>query len=282
MQLSKFIRPAVVAIFVAVIGSMTVMADTTHVVNRGETLQSIAQKYGVTTEQIIQANPQAAQFVYVGMELTIPGQSAQTQPAIPAAQQSTQNEGKTNIATSALQNQATDNDYEYVIRQWGIDYVANFSDDGKGYYGLFCEILGSSGWGAFFSYGASFGITKPGQMHARFGPDYGVRVSESLVWSLPVALNMSTFDFVSETKYNEKTNKTTTTEDMKIAWGLSATPKIALKVEKVYLNLGLDVNYTFERKMTSEAKNLSGVGDVKTEIKIGGKAYVGFFVALGF
>lgn len=43
-----------------------------HVVQRGETLVSIAQKYSVSKDEIIKANPDAAQFVYVGMELTIP------------------------------------------------------------------------------------------------------------------------------------------------------------------------------------------------------------------
>lgn len=43
-----------------------------HVVERGETLASIAKHYSVTEEEIIKLNPDAAQFVYVGMELTIP------------------------------------------------------------------------------------------------------------------------------------------------------------------------------------------------------------------
>lgn len=45
---------------------------TKHIVERGETLQSISQKYGVTEQQIIDQNPDAAQFIYVGMELNIP------------------------------------------------------------------------------------------------------------------------------------------------------------------------------------------------------------------
>ena len=43
-----------------------------HIVDRGETLASIAEKYAVSTEEIVKLNPDAAQFVYVGMELTIP------------------------------------------------------------------------------------------------------------------------------------------------------------------------------------------------------------------
>lgn len=47
-------------------------APTTHIVDRGETLQSIADRYGITTAQLIEANPDAKEFVYVGMELQIP------------------------------------------------------------------------------------------------------------------------------------------------------------------------------------------------------------------
>lgn len=43
-----------------------------HTVDRGETLQSIAKRYATTEAKIIELNPDAAQFVYVGMELVIP------------------------------------------------------------------------------------------------------------------------------------------------------------------------------------------------------------------
>lgn len=43
-----------------------------HTVERGETLASIAKRYGTTNEKIIELNPDASQFIYVGMELTVP------------------------------------------------------------------------------------------------------------------------------------------------------------------------------------------------------------------
>ena len=43
-----------------------------HTVDRGETLQSIAKRYAATEAKIIELNPDATQFVYVGMELTVP------------------------------------------------------------------------------------------------------------------------------------------------------------------------------------------------------------------
>lgn len=43
----------------------------THIVQRGETIESIAGKYGTTADTILRLNPDAADFVYVGMELKI-------------------------------------------------------------------------------------------------------------------------------------------------------------------------------------------------------------------
>ena len=63
----------VLSILLSTLVSFTAMADLTHIVDRGETLGDIAKKYGVSENDIIRLNPDAAQFVYVGMELVIPG-----------------------------------------------------------------------------------------------------------------------------------------------------------------------------------------------------------------
>lgn len=46
--------------------------QTTHEVQRGETLSSIAKQYGVTEQMIKDANPQAGNLFYVGLKLNIP------------------------------------------------------------------------------------------------------------------------------------------------------------------------------------------------------------------
>lgn len=54
--------------------TITASAQTTvtHTVERGETVASIAKKYNVTPQDIINANPDAAEFVFAGMKLEIP------------------------------------------------------------------------------------------------------------------------------------------------------------------------------------------------------------------
>lgn len=62
------------SVLVLVSGAAVAYSQNTvkHVVDRGETLQSIAQRYGTTVDKIIELNPDAAQIVYLGMELQIP------------------------------------------------------------------------------------------------------------------------------------------------------------------------------------------------------------------
>ena len=55
--------------------SMAQSQTVTHVVQRGETLESIAESYKVSVEDINKANPNADGIVYVGMKLNIPTNS---------------------------------------------------------------------------------------------------------------------------------------------------------------------------------------------------------------
>lgn len=43
-----------------------------HIVDRGETLASVAKLYCTTTERIVELNPDASDLVYAGMELDVP------------------------------------------------------------------------------------------------------------------------------------------------------------------------------------------------------------------
>lgn len=67
------IKRLIVAIVLSACQLMAVAL--THTVARGENLQGIAQRYGITTEQLLSANPKAETLFYVGMKLEIPEQS---------------------------------------------------------------------------------------------------------------------------------------------------------------------------------------------------------------
>lgn len=59
-----------------------------HVVDKGETFASIAQKYGMTEQQLKEANPKYRGVFYVGMTLNIPQKYANASSATPQAQPS--------------------------------------------------------------------------------------------------------------------------------------------------------------------------------------------------
>jgi LysM repeat protein len=58
----------------------TAPASGTHVVQAGETLFSLSQKYGVSVEMLISANSLTSDLVYIGQELIIPTAGASDPP----------------------------------------------------------------------------------------------------------------------------------------------------------------------------------------------------------
>ena len=76
----------------------------THVVQRGETIESIAEYYKVNVEDINKANPNADGIVYVGMKLNIPASTNTTTTKDVAASKDYQ---RTNEIQTTNKNNAT-------------------------------------------------------------------------------------------------------------------------------------------------------------------------------
>ena len=78
----------------------------THVVKRGETIESIADRYGTTADTIQRLNPDASEFVYVGMELKIP--AVKTRPnAAPEEQHASDMENQAADSGGIIQKSAS-------------------------------------------------------------------------------------------------------------------------------------------------------------------------------
>ena len=71
-----------------------------HVVQKGETLTSIAANYGVTVLEITTLNPKAQRFLFTGMELQIP---IKNKPAAPASTGATAVNSTANASVPATQ-----------------------------------------------------------------------------------------------------------------------------------------------------------------------------------
>lgn len=83
--------------------------NTTHVMQKGETVESIARKYGISTDELLRLNPDAKTFVYVGMKFAIPSkQATTTTPDAPAATVETPSTAPTQYTAPA---QYTASDY---------------------------------------------------------------------------------------------------------------------------------------------------------------------------
>ena len=75
----------------------------THIIKRGETLESIAQKYNVSVDALKKANPDISELFFVGLKLNIPN-------AQPMAE--TVNQNKTEITKAVESTQERNNDVQ--------------------------------------------------------------------------------------------------------------------------------------------------------------------------
>lgn len=92
-----------------------VMSALTHTVNRGESLNSIAEQYNITVAQLLEANPGADNLFFVGMKLNIPEASQavqQTPPVYPAGESAqAPNQASTPAPAQAEGNNNAEDEY---------------------------------------------------------------------------------------------------------------------------------------------------------------------------
>lgn len=229
----------------------------THIVQRGETLESIAEYYKVNVEDINKANPNADGIVYVGMKLNIPASTNTTTTKDVAASKDYQrtNEIQTtnkNNATAISQsknnynapNRSTDlNDFSF----YGLCYRASFEDVGTGFYCLGGTTFSSSGWGVNFYFGANYGLAEKHYESVCFyiGPSYGYNFKSILL--------LGSLDFVGIYAGQGEGEQTGTNHEgetytyigtkNKFNWGIALSPQVGIKLNKVTPYLGLDFNW---------------------------------------
>ncbi len=86
--------------------TMAQSQTVTHVVQRGETIESIAQYYNVSVEDINKANPNADGVVYVGMKLAIPTKLSQAKDEVTVenTRANEDNQNKSHFSQSQISN----------------------------------------------------------------------------------------------------------------------------------------------------------------------------------
>ncbi|MCD8306158.1 MAG: LysM peptidoglycan-binding domain-containing protein [Prevotella sp.] len=88
----------------------------THVVASGETLETIAQRYNTTVETLTAINPDAAEAIYVGMEVKIPVTVVESVPET-VTEETVVTEPENTVAPEAVSTSTEEN-----LTRWDVAY----------------------------------------------------------------------------------------------------------------------------------------------------------------
>lgn len=249
--MKQIYRLLVAAAFV-LLGTVSAAAQTNdtvkHVVDRGETLASIAKRYSVTEAKIIELNPDAAQFVYVGMELVIP---------VVVVKEKRENTSAASVVSNGaatLNNTATDvktvnqsASLTYGERMAGfieVGYSASSFEDVKmsGSYGIGItflpwELTDRFYWGLnMLSMYINNGLVDSdlATLNFKVGPALGYYFNEKTIVSMPVDVVCSLWNVPNSTK-------------TKLYWGMQFSPSVYLGLSKkfgIYLGPQLTIGFS--------------------------------------
>lgn len=217
-----------------------------HTVERGETLASIAKRYATTEAELIELNPDASQFVYVGMELIIP--NAQKQEQTSEKLTYTYSSNTVNHYSKETLLQTRDKEYNASdFGFYGLSYLAPFDNADKGYYMIGGEFFSDSGWGGDLQLGFNYGLVDKDYAGCAFllGPAYGYAYNNVLV--------SASLDFIGAYSSAGKSEKTGTNAkgeeysylgtDSKFNWGIALMPKAVIKLGRVMPWLGVNAQW---------------------------------------
>lgn len=237
-------------ISVACLFAMAQTQTVTHVVQRGETIESIAKQYHVSVDDINKANPNADGMVYVGMKLVVPVGQEQVatgnvepmtvgvtnQPIIQQSKQthsdSWQQKAKGDVVSMGWERNKG-------LSMFGVTFFSQDFRDVKlsGHYGITVDYLNISGslFGfnltlASFNYGL---VDKDGTSDLMlFGPNISYEIVRSLYVCLPLqAMCNASFEGT----------------DTKTSWGWAVSPRMYYSFGKLVINAGLMINGGFKK-----------------------------------
>lgn len=249
----------------------TAQTQTTHEVQRGETLEAVAQKYGISTETLLQANPDAADMFFTGMKLQIPAGRTTTQQAVGTSG----NDNSQETTVSAQPRQAYSNSIPTATQEYaettpikkgmkyrriiGATFYAGSFDDveSTGHYGLTVDMLNinNSLFGANITI-ASFNYGLVDEKNASdimmFGPNISYEVTKNVILSLPAQATFAV-TFGKDENGKDKTYK---------GWGWATSPRVYFQIGKCCINVGAFVNGGFKKGEKTECGFTAGIGYV--------------------
>jgi len=237
--MKKFL--AFFAVIIFAFGVATAQTTTTHIVDKGETLASIAKKYGVPEAEIIRLNPEAAQFIYVGQELAIP---ASTKSDAAAA---TESQDKTVAQSVFSADVPADNNTDV------IDDKPGFSPSFSIEYGFLSKEKGVKGTN--YTYAVTAGINYF-FLHKERGPFAGVNIG----------YNSSNYNF-SASERGQYINQTSTTHFVTLPIFVGYRFTTSNRNFGITPYAGLDVNFCIGGKIKTKGRADGGNYEDETKFK---------------
>lgn len=237
---------------IALFAIMATATERTHIVKKGETAESIAKTFGISTESLLEANPDLKQYIYAGMTLKIPAASTQTKPG--NANESTQTTSATTKPTTiveAAQMQESEKTTTNSNERFGVTYVADLDAFEYGMWGIMMDDITPMGWGGSIRLVTDLGIDgtkfEDASLLIKAGPSYCPSYTDSYSFFIPIMFNF--------TGYNEYTlnEKDEYESEPKFGFGLSLEPTVAVNLGGAHLSAGLDINWqNYTKKINIE------------------------------
>lgn len=233
-----------------------------HVVERGETLASIAKHYNITEKSLLEANPDTAGYVYAGMVLTIPADSeayshseiSHFSPSdVSSSDVATQHGEDSRGFSEASSVRISRSKEENITRgpspsdfsNLGVTYFADFRDFAHGFYGLVADVYYDSGFGFMLELKANYGIVKPGSLNFYFGPQFGYSINEYFMPAVKLKGFMGyqdivvghTYGYLHSGPYDK--DKTS----LELGGGILFSPTLNFKFGRIVLGIGYDLGF---------------------------------------
>lgn len=228
----RFLRNLIIVLimsFSCVVAATAQDDKTIHIIKRGETIESVANKYGISIEDLIKANPSANDYFYIGMKLTIPD--------------SVDKKDEKTVPLKVENPIATDTSYEYYKKDiekkdmnrysnYGVRYNAPFESAGSGYYALESQIYYYSGLGLVMGIGSNMGIVDINYASVSFilGPAYAYKYNNILL--------SSAIELVGN--YIPLSNEEKDLGLKSFTMGFGLCPKVGFIINRVIPSLGVD------------------------------------------
>lgn len=246
-------------IFTVSVFCMAQTQSVTHVVQRGETIESIAEYYHVSVDDINKTNPNADGLVYVGMKLVVPLKNDMSDTTHGV------NHEANKVVISQNGMTETDGTNEYIANKknvWkrnearifgGVSYFAqNFSEVKlSGHYGITIDALNIGD--SFFGFSTTlssfnFGLVDKDATNdlILFGPNVSYEVVPNLLVALPLqAMCACSFEGT----------------DTKTSWGWAVSPRAYFQIgSKVIINAGVLISGGFKKEDEATCGFTVGLG----------------------